>query len=124
MASPEPQVQIQNNFTEVFLIIPSTKIAQMVPLHTNKRAAKALGKEHLQRTSSDPLDQVQNIFTEIFLMMPSTEIALTVQFGCTKWPPVLKKEISLNDISDHRPKHHLLMYQDSGEQSRSLVPSC
>ena len=85
MASPpETQVQIQNDFTEVFLIIPSTKIAQMVPLHTNKRASKALDKEYLQSTSSDPLDQIQNIFTERFLMMPSTEIALTVQFGFLK----------------------------------------
>ena len=30
---PEPLVQIQNNFTELFLMMPSTKIAQMVPLH-------------------------------------------------------------------------------------------
>ena len=33
MTSPsEPLVQIQNNFTEWYLLIPSTKIAQMVPL--------------------------------------------------------------------------------------------
>ena len=30
--SPEPMAQIQNNFTALFLITPSTKIAQMVPL--------------------------------------------------------------------------------------------
>ena len=30
--SPEPMAQIQKNFTELILIIPSTKIAQMVPL--------------------------------------------------------------------------------------------
>ena len=29
---PESLVQIKNNFTELFLIIPSTKIAQTVPL--------------------------------------------------------------------------------------------
>ena len=29
---PEPLVQIQNNFTELFLMMPSTKIAQMVLL--------------------------------------------------------------------------------------------
>ena len=29
---PEPLVQIQNNFTELFMT-PSTKIAQMVPVH-------------------------------------------------------------------------------------------
>ena len=32
MISPEPLVQIQNNFTELFLLIPSTKLAQMVLL--------------------------------------------------------------------------------------------
>ena len=31
-STPEPLTQIQNNFTELFLIIPSTKIAQMVTL--------------------------------------------------------------------------------------------
>ena len=30
--TPEQLAQIQNNFTELFLIAPSTKIAQMVPL--------------------------------------------------------------------------------------------
>ena len=28
MTSPEPLIQIQNNFTEMFPMIPSTKIAQ------------------------------------------------------------------------------------------------
>ena len=32
----EPLVQIQNNFTELFLIMPLTKIAQMVLLHWTK----------------------------------------------------------------------------------------
>ena len=36
MTSPEPLLQIQNNFTELFLWIPSTKIAQMVTLHWTK----------------------------------------------------------------------------------------
>ena len=30
---PEPLVQIQNIFTEMFLMMPFYKIAQMVPLH-------------------------------------------------------------------------------------------
>ena len=30
---PEPLVRIQNNFTELLLLTPSTKIAQMVSLH-------------------------------------------------------------------------------------------
>ena len=37
MACPtEPLNQIQNNFTEMFIIMPSTKIAQMVMLHQTK----------------------------------------------------------------------------------------
>ena len=32
ITSPESLVQIQNNFTELLLMMPSTKIAQMVPL--------------------------------------------------------------------------------------------
>ena len=40
---------------------------------------------------TEPLIQIQNNFTEIFLMMPSTKID-------QRWPPVLKIEISLNDI--------------------------
>ena len=35
-ASPEPLIQIQYNFTEMFLIMPSSKIAQMIPLHRIK----------------------------------------------------------------------------------------
>ena len=33
---PEPLTQIQNNFTELFLIIPSNKIAQMITLRWKK----------------------------------------------------------------------------------------
>ena len=36
MASPEPLAQIQNDFTELFLIMDSTKFAEMVPLHWTK----------------------------------------------------------------------------------------
>ena len=32
----EPLVEIQNNFTGLFLMITSTKIAQMVPVHSTK----------------------------------------------------------------------------------------
>ena len=31
-STPEQLIQIQNNFTKLFLIIPSTKIAQLVTL--------------------------------------------------------------------------------------------
>ena len=40
--SPEPLVQILNNFTEMFLMIPSTKIAQTVLLHSKKGLAYSL----------------------------------------------------------------------------------
>ena len=33
---PKPLVQIQNNCTELFLMMPSTKIAQIVLLHQTK----------------------------------------------------------------------------------------
>ena len=36
MTSPEPLVQIQYTLTEMFLIMPSTKIAQMFPLRQTK----------------------------------------------------------------------------------------
>ena len=35
-SAPKPLVQIQNNFTELFLMIPFTKIAQMVAHHQTK----------------------------------------------------------------------------------------
>ena len=30
---PEPQIQIQNNFTGLLLVMPSSNTAQMVPVH-------------------------------------------------------------------------------------------
>ena len=49
--SSEPLVQIQNNFTELFLIKPFTKIAQMVPLCWTKglpeRQIRNILKQHL-----------------------------------------------------------------------------
>ena len=47
MISPEPLVQIQNNFTELFLLIPSTKLAQIVLLRWTK---------------GPPEPQIRNIF--------------------------------------------------------------
>ena len=41
----EPLIQIQNNFTELFLMMPSTKIAQVVPGLLNKVATRALDKK-------------------------------------------------------------------------------
>ena len=39
---PETLVQLQNNSTELFLMMLSTKISQMVPLHIIKGAARAV----------------------------------------------------------------------------------
>ena len=36
VSPPEPLVHIQNNFTEMILIMPFTKIAQKVPLDQTK----------------------------------------------------------------------------------------
>ena len=47
----------------------------------------------------EQLVQIQNNFKEMILMMPSTKIDQNVKLSCTTWPPQLKIEISLNDIS-------------------------
>ena len=71
MSLNEPQVQIQNIFTEMFLMKPSTKIAQMGLLQ-KRGVGRALEKTYLQIKSPEPLVQNQNNFTEIVLMLPST----------------------------------------------------
>ena len=71
---PEPLVQIENNFPEMFGIMPSITIAQMVPLLPKKMAARALDKKYLKMTPiPEPVAQNQNNFTEILmiLVMPS-----------------------------------------------------
>ena len=60
-------------------MIPSTKIAQMVPLNgyvqMDKRIARALDKKYILTTSSpQPLVHIQNNFTEFFLVMSSTKL--------------------------------------------------
>ena len=59
--SPELLVQIQNSFTELFLIMSSTCSNGYSP--QNKRAARALGKKYFW-TTSEQLVQIQNNFTE------------------------------------------------------------
>ena len=66
-------VQIQNNFKEMFLMMPSTKIAQIVLL-SEKRVGRAIDKKYLQMKSPEPLVQNQNNFTEMVLKLPSTKI--------------------------------------------------
>ena len=51
-STPEPLVQIQNNFTELFLIIPSTNIAQMTLLHWTKGLVSSRQEISLNTISS------------------------------------------------------------------------
>ena len=53
----------------MFLIMPSTKIAQMVLL-CRKGGGRVLDKIYLQMKSPEPLVQNQNNFTEMVLMLP------------------------------------------------------
>ena len=72
---PEPQVQIQNNFTGLFFMIPSSNIAQMFPVHWTG-AAKALDKKCLKMTSFfEPLVQISYNFNWILSMISSFKIA-------------------------------------------------
>ena len=76
VVSPELLVQIQNNSTELFLLIPSTKIAQMVPLCWIKGPPELQIRNIFNKTSPpEPLIQIQNNFTELSLLIPSTKLA-------------------------------------------------
>ena len=83
VSSPKLQIQIQNNFIELFLMIPSTKYFANGSAPHNKRAARATDKKYLLTTSPKPLVQIQNYFTELFLVMPSTKIAQMVPLRWT-----------------------------------------
>ena len=81
MTSSEALVEILDNFTEMFLMMPSTKIAQRF-CSAKKGAARALDKKYLQMKSPpEPLVQNQNNFAEMVLMLPSTKIDQKVQLG-------------------------------------------
>ena len=76
---PESLVQLQNNFTELFLLIPSTKIWQTCFRSTEQNGPKAPDRKYLQKASPpEPMVQIQNNFTELFLIIPSTNIAQMV----------------------------------------------
>ena len=77
---PEPLVRIRNNFTEMFFMMPSTEITQMVLL-SQKRDVRALDIEYHQTKSLEPLVQNQNNFTEMVLKLPSIKIDQKVQLG-------------------------------------------
>ena len=79
----------------MFLMVPSTKIAQIVLLR-RKGVGRAIEKKYLQMKSPESLVQNQNNFTEMVLMWPSTKIDQKIKLGRTTWLPELKIEISLN----------------------------
>ena len=92
----------------MFLIKPWSKFARMVPLCQTKKLPELLIRNIFKR-----LVQIQNNFTEMFLMMPSTKIDQNIQLGWT----TKHRNIFKWYLFSHRPIHHLLMCQDSGEQS-------
>ena len=47
MPLPKPLVEIQINFTEIFLVMPSIKIALIAPLR-QKKAARAIAKKYFK----------------------------------------------------------------------------
>ena len=58
----------QNYYTEIFLIMSATKIAQMVIRAKNRNTFRSI----LNHQTTGPN---QNYFTEMFLIMPPTKIA-------------------------------------------------
>ena len=91
--SPRPMGRFQNNFTEMFLGWPSTKIAKMVPLHWTKWPSKLkIEKPFKQHLLPGQIGRFQNNFTWMFLGWPSTKIAKMVLLRWTKWPSKLKIE--------------------------------
>ena len=81
---PEPLVQIQNYFTELFLMMASTKIVQTVSLSLIQGSPELQIRNIFKRNLSKPLVQTQNYFTELFLMIPSTKIEQMVLLRPTK----------------------------------------
>ena len=61
----------------------------------------------------------QNNFTEMLLMMPSTKIAQTVQLSRTNG----HLSYNIYAFKLYGLSKHLLICQDSGEQSRATGPS-
>ena len=82
-SSPRPIGRFQNNFTEMFLGWPSTKIAKMVPLRWTKWPSKLKIEKPFKRHLL--LGRFQNNFTEMFLGWLSSKIAKMVLLRWTKW---------------------------------------
>ena len=103
-SSPRPMGRFQNNFTEMFLGWPSTKIAKMVSLRWTKWPSKLKIEKPLKTTSPPrPMGRFQNNFTWMFLGWPFTKIAKMVLLRWTKGPSKLKIEKPF--------KRHLLLGQ-------------
>ena len=82
---------IQNNFTELFLITPSTNTAQMVPLFWTKGLSELqIRNIFKQYFPPELLAQIQKKFTELFLITPSTKTAQMVPLLWTKGLPELQ----------------------------------
>ena len=68
---PEPLVLIQNEFTEMFTMVPWYQNCANGSFLLDERAARALDKKCFKMTSPlEPLVLIQNKFTEMFPMIP------------------------------------------------------
>ena len=75
----ESLVEIQNNVKEMFLMMPSTKIAEIVLL-IGKRVGRAIDKKYLQMKSPKPLVQNQIISQKL------SQVALYQnRLECSAW---------------------------------------
>ena len=77
---PEPPVQIQNNFKEMFHLMPSTKLHKCF-FSAEKRIGRAIDKRYLQIISPEPQFQNHNNFTEMVLKLPSAKTDQKAQLG-------------------------------------------
>ena len=75
----EPLVQIQNNVKEMFLMMPSTKIAEIVLL-SGKRVGRAIDKKYLQMKFPEPLVKIKIISQKL------SQVALCQnRLECSAW---------------------------------------
>ena len=134
--------QIQKYFTEMFLIMPSTKIAQIVPLRSAK-GCQSFFKWHLllnhwsnfkiisQKCSSwCPLLKLHNWFRSVKQKVNQRSSSSSCPLpNCSdgsawlnKMPTRDKNKLSSEwYLFNCMSKHHLLMCQNSGEHSRALL---
>ena len=100
--SPETLIQIQNNFAELFLIMTTTKKAQMVPLpHTKWSPEPKIGisvKQH----PPEPLVQIKNI------LQKCSSYNNAFYQNCTKRYAMLNKMAARVKIKISYKKHHFV----------------